>query len=134
VLWIDDDNDGLPRWWELAHGLSDSNPLDGRGDRDDDGFPDAAEYLAGTNPRNGNDFLQVGAFHATSLAPDGISRQISFSWASTAGAVYDIQRSFNLAGAWETIATDVVATPPLNSHVDSLSGNQPRAFYRLLAK
>jgi len=134
VLWIDDDNDGLPRWWELANGLSDSNPLDGTGDRDGDGFPDAAEYLAGTNPRNGSDFLRIGAFHATSLAPDGTLRQISFSWASTAGAVYDIQRSFNLAGAWETIATDVVATPPLNSHVDSLSGNQPRAFYRLLAK
>ena len=134
VLWIDDDKDGLPRWWELANGLSDADPLDGTGDRDADGFADAAEYLAGTNPQNGSDFLRVGAFHTTSVAPDGSARQVSFSWASVAGAVYDIQRSFSLSGAWETIATDVTATPPLNSYTDSLSGTQPRAFYRLRAK
>jgi hypothetical protein len=134
VHWIDDDRDGLPRWWEVANGLSDANPLDGTGDRDGDGFSDAAEFLAGTNPRNGADFLRVGSFHATSVAPDGTTRQVSFSWASVAGAVYDIQRSFSLSGGWETVATDVTATPPLNSYVDRLSQDQPRAFYRLRAK
>jgi hypothetical protein len=134
ILWIDDDADKLPRWWELANGLSDSNPLDGTGDRDGDGFTDAGEYLAGTNPRNGSDFLKIGAFHTTSIAPDNTNRQISFSWASVAGSVYDVQRSFSLSGAWETIASNIPATPPLNSCIDTLSSDQPRAFYRLHAK
>ncbi len=134
VLWIDDDADGLPRSWELANGLSDSDPLDATGDRDGDSFPDAAEYLAGTNPRNGSDFLRVGTFHTAGIAPDGTTRRVSFSWASVAGTIYDVQRSFSLSGSWETIATNVAATPPMNSYIDSLSSSQPRAFYRLRAK
>ena len=134
VLWIDDDNDGLPRWWEQANGLSDSAPLDGTGDRDGDGFPDAAEYRAGTNPRNANDYLRVGQFHTTAAAPEGGNRQVSFSWASAPGALYDVQRSFTLNGGWETIARDVSATPPLNTYTDPLPANTPKAFYRLQAK
>lgn len=134
TLWIDDDHDGLPRRWELANGLSDANPLDGTGDRDGDGFPDVAEYLAGTNPRNAADFLRVGELHTASLPPDGQMRQVSIAWASAPGAVYDIQRSFDIQAGWETIARDVAATPPLNTYVDQLPGNTPRAFYRLQAK
>jgi hypothetical protein len=134
VLWIDDDNDGLPRWWEQANGLSDSDPLDGIGDRDGDGFSDAAEYLAGTDPRNANDYLRVGQFHTTAAAPDGANRQVSFSWASAPGALYDVQRSSTLSGTWETIAQDVPATAPLNTYTDALPAHTPKAFYRLLAK
>ena len=51
---IDSDGDGLPDWWEIAHGL-DPNSADGidgaYGDADGDALDNWAEYLAGTDPR-----------------------------------------------------------------------------------
>jgi len=52
----DDDNDGLPDWWELQYGL---NPLDATGnngasgDPDGDGVNNLTEYLQGRNPTKG---------------------------------------------------------------------------------
>lgn len=46
----DADGDGLPTWWELAHGL---NPAvaDASGDPDGDGLPNSGEWMRKTNPQ-----------------------------------------------------------------------------------
>ena len=54
--WLDRDSDGLPDWWESAHGL---DPTQGSGDNgggdgdfDHDGVTNYEEYTYGTDPNN----------------------------------------------------------------------------------
>ncbi len=47
----DTDGDGLPQWWELDSGLSDTNGADAAADSDADGSTNTQEFARGTNPR-----------------------------------------------------------------------------------
>jgi len=129
-LWIDDDGDGLPRWWEQAHGMSDSVAADASLDADRDGFNAKAEYLAGTDPRDARSFLRPGQFNVVT-GPDGATTVLS--WASVADRLYRVQRSYDLK-QWETAFDDISATPPLNTVEETLSPRPSRAFYRILVK
>ena len=48
----DDDSDGMHNSWETAKGFDPSDPSDAVLDADGDGATNAAEYQAGTNPRD----------------------------------------------------------------------------------
>ena len=48
----DDDNDGMPDWWEKKYGLNPLDPSDRNTDLDGDGLTNYQEYLYGTDPRN----------------------------------------------------------------------------------
>ncbi len=48
----DDDNDGMPDWWEKKYGLNPLDPSDRNLDFDGDGLTNYQEYLYGTNPLN----------------------------------------------------------------------------------
>jgi hypothetical protein len=47
---LDDDNDGMPDYWELAYGLDPCDPTDASKDPDGDGVTNLQEYRANTNP------------------------------------------------------------------------------------
>lgn len=48
----DGDSDGLPDWWEEAHGLDSDNQDDATEDPDNDGLTSVQEFEIGTRPRN----------------------------------------------------------------------------------
>ncbi|MBN1269255.1 MAG: hypothetical protein JXB04_06695 [Kiritimatiellae bacterium] len=52
---VDSDGDGLPDKFELAQGLDPFNPADAVADKDQDGFTNLEEYLAGTSPSDQGD-------------------------------------------------------------------------------
>jgi len=53
----DDDNDGIPNYWETQYSVSDIN-----GDTDSDGYTNLEEYLNNTNPTDGSyPIVYVGA-------------------------------------------------------------------------
>ncbi len=47
---FDNDEDGMPRWWEKLHGLDDNDPRDAGYDPDVDNLTNLQEYLNGTDP------------------------------------------------------------------------------------
>jgi len=49
---FDQDGDGLPKWWEDLHSLSDENPDDALTDLDSDELNNLEEFELGTDPRN----------------------------------------------------------------------------------
>ncbi|MFO1440645.1 MAG: DUF1800 family protein [Verrucomicrobiaceae bacterium] len=72
--------------WEIAYGVSGLAPT---ADADGDGFSNAIESLAGTNPLDGADFPKSG------LTP-GIPGQVQLSWPSQAGKRYQLFGSQDL--------------------------------------
>ncbi len=52
----DDDNDGMPDWWESLHGLDPNNASDASQDPDMDGLTNLEEFLGGTDPNVANLF------------------------------------------------------------------------------
>ena len=51
---LDADSDGLPDEWERKHGLNASDASDADADKDGDGFTNAEEFAAGTDPSDRN--------------------------------------------------------------------------------
>ena len=90
------DGDGMPNSYEDSYGfLSSSNNADGSLDYDGDGAVNSAEYISGTAPDNGGDFLYAASMTATG----GI---FSVSFPVRAGRSYRIEYCDHLApgAAW----------------------------------
>ncbi|HVY68643.1 MAG TPA: LamG-like jellyroll fold domain-containing protein, partial [Verrucomicrobiae bacterium] len=48
----DTDGDGMPDWWEDAHGLNKNSAADASQDADNDGLTNLQEWVKGTDPKN----------------------------------------------------------------------------------
>jgi len=54
---MDDNQNGIPDWWEIQYGLIDSQGIDS--DSDEDGFSDMDEYYSDTNPTDNTSHFTV---------------------------------------------------------------------------
>ena len=122
---VDSDGDGIPDEWERQHfgslGVSHASS-----DWDGDGMLDVMEYVAGSDPK---DKLSCLRMYAPLLGFSGSGFVVT--WDSASNKQYDLFRSTNLMSGFSPIATNVAATPPLNSHTDSWSG--VGGFYKIEA-
>jgi hypothetical protein len=100
--------------WRIDYGLT-TNDLP-TGDKDNDGAPNDHEFGAGTDPTN-----QFSFFAVSNLQLD-VSGDAIVCWYSVSNKTYSFSSSTNLtagtwfpiAGIWDTISSNIAATPPLN--------------------
>jgi YD repeat-containing protein len=118
----DSDVDGLDDLWEQAN--FGSLTRDGRGDFDNDGASDIAEFLAETNPKDASSVLRITRLNS----------QAQLEWRSQSGVRYRVQYTDSLtAPSWRQIGDDVVASGSLSQFSDSLGIASRERFYRVVA-
>jgi hypothetical protein len=84
--------------WEDLYGLDKFSPADASLDLDSDGQTNSLEYLAGTNPSDGSDFLKLSIARVTG----GAGFMISFL--ARTGKTYVIEYKNALSDpAWQTL-------------------------------
>ena len=140
----DEDDDGLPDWWEIAHGLSPADngvppgsPGNGPdGDPDRDGVVNLIEFLTGLDPRraDGEDFPALGV----EAQPDG---SVDLRFISIPDRLYSVLWSSDLK-EWQRLG-EIIDTGadvfPQAYHVrdagppetPGVPGAEVRRFYRL---
>jgi YD repeat-containing protein len=119
---VDSDADGLDDAWEQAN--FGSLVRDGRGDFDNDGASDIAEFLAETNPKD----------PASALKITRLNSRAQLEWRSQSGVRYRVQYTDSLtAPAWRQVGDDVVASGSLSQLSDPLGTVSRERYYRVVA-
>jgi hypothetical protein len=93
----DSDADGLPDWWELAHGTNWKVP-DANADPDHDGFTNLQEFIAGTDPQDPQSRLKLDV----SIVTPGT---VTLGFFAGSNRTYTVQFADSWAGqGWSTLA------------------------------
>lgn len=114
---FDTDSDGLPDWWEKLY-FNDARAANPLADTDGDGHSNFAEFNTGSNPLDANSVLKIVGLQAT-VQTNGT--QILIRWASFEGSTYSIWRATVVQGPYSVVATNIAATPPLNTFTGAIA-------------
>ena len=123
IILPDTDGDGLPDQWEIANGLSHTDPLDGLQDADGDGMSGHDEYIAGTNPLDPASCLKAVQISVSSPA--------AISFEAVSNRTYTVQYTDDLEAALWLNLTNLVART--NSRPETVVDPNPalQRFYRI---
>ena len=124
---VDTVGDGLPNDWETAHTLNPNSAADAALDPDGDGIGNAAEYAAGTDPRDAKSALRISAFMRS-------GNDYVVSWPSVFGKKYRVQMRGDLAtGSWGTLQDNIAGTGGALSAADAGAAlSSARRFYQVI--
>ncbi|HWN94618.1 MAG TPA: lamin tail domain-containing protein [Methylomirabilota bacterium] len=121
----DNDGDGMPDSWEIAHGTNPSAP-DANDDADGDGFTNLQEYLAGTNPQDPESRLRV-----TNIVSTGGNLRFEFTAASN--RTFTVLFSDSLISGMWSLLSNISAAPQTRTLIISDPATNGSRFYRLAA-
>jgi immune inhibitor A len=95
-------------------------------DDDHDGMPNWQEAIAGTSPTNAASILRI-----TRAAYNPQNGGLMLEWPSAMNRSYRVLRTATLLSNFQPVATNLAATPPLNTFLDPSPGGSPAVFYRM---
>jgi hypothetical protein len=126
----DTNQDGLPDWWKLTHGLNPASAegLDGPGgDPDEDGFTHREEFIAGTDPRDPLSYLRFDT-----IIPMGNGVRLQFQAAPN--RTYSILYRNTIGdGGWQKLVDVPAQAEPGDVLLhDSNFGSRSGRFYRIV--
>lgn len=121
---IDTDQDGLPDWWETEHFGNLTRTASE--DPDGDGFPNLAEFLAGSNPKASGSHLSFSGF-LPQIEPGG--NQIALAFPTVADRRYKVEWSDTLQPPWTQLGSTVTGNGSIFEILDTNAS--PKRFYRL---
>ncbi len=126
----DDDNDDLPTWWEILYGLNPYSDVgdEGKwGDKDGDGVPNYLEFLAGTNPNDPSDRLEIAAV----IQPT--PQQITISWPAVPGHHYGVEVTDTLVDnpTWQKVYGYATALTNSQSYTYPIPPNATNRILRV---
>lgn len=125
LLEPDNDFDGMPNAWEIAHGLNPNDPSDAGIDSDNDGLTNFEEFLSGTDPQSGS-----SAFRITSIVQSG--NDICVAFPSVAGRTYRLENKTALSDPnWIQVGTDQMGTNGSLQICDPNAAALALRFYRV---
>jgi hypothetical protein len=101
---------------------ADGNPAENI-DSDWDGVSDLHEMVAGTDELDPDSYF-------TSRSEEGPGHTFAVTWPSVDGRYYSVYRATSLADGFELVASDLAATPPLNTFTDD-DPEAGTAFYQI---
>jgi hypothetical protein len=113
--------------WRVSHFGAPSNSGDAADDADPDGdgWNNANEFAAGTDPNDPASLLEI-----TGLAFTG--QDVTIGFPTVSGRSYRVEKSATLSdGSWLTVASPVPGTGGAVEITDSGARSQPRWFYRI---
>ncbi len=96
-------------------------------DTDSDGMGDRAEIMAGTSPTNSSSKLDVQYTGPASWDGNGIVVQ----WPCVAGKEYTLLRSIDLSSGFSALASNITATPTVNSYTDTTATASGPYYFRV---
>jgi hypothetical protein len=121
---LDADGDSLPDWWEWTYARSRTG-LVASEDDDGDGLHNDEELLAGSDPTSAS-----SVFDLASLPAQGATGNM-VRWPSVVNREYELFYGTNLFRAFSLLATNVAATPPVNTYTDAVHGAVGSIYYRV---
>lgn len=125
----DTDNDGIPDAFELAV-AGNLAAMSGTSDSDNDGSLDKSEYLAGTNPLDPNDRLQITGF----LGNPNFTLY-TLTWTSKPAHHYVIQKRPDLSpsSTWTNISIGIIPSAGLTTSQTATDTPATQRYFRVQA-
>ena len=129
----DDDNDGIPDWFESMYGLNPNDP-DGvngaSGDKDGDGVSNYNEWLARTNPNDKGDVLRIDVF----VISNGNARA---EWPAKIDRDYRLEATDDLGEEpvlWWPVTGYRTALSERQAHVETITPDASNQVQRVVTK